>query len=590
MKDRLEPLAIFGAVVAVSLAVAVTAWAGLGVAWPYAALAGMASSVALLMAAAQWRRGGALDAQARAKVEALEAQLAQLREEFAGMGDRLAVLDTAMVEYSRKTVNAVASELDLVGSVVRDLAQTVAMHDAELFAKADPPRPQAPVPVRAEASQRAQASAWADASPAPEPAAWAPADPPAFATPDAREPERPAGLSAGDAALVARAIMQDGVELQLQPIVALPSRKVSLYEAHLRVRLADGRAVAAPQVMDLMRRPAADLAALGLTQAEQRELAGRLDAFLLATIAKIARHLLGRNRDAPILCALSPQALVDPQVYRALKELKWTEPDLVGRLLFQLGVHDMPAPGALDGEGLDAIRALGFRFAAHGLDHFGLDSRALFDRGFRYASAPAWLLIEAAEGSIATDIHPADLAGLMARHGLTLIVEDIDAESTMAELADFGVTLGKGELFGGPRPVRAEVLAGQPPEPAPAAAPAPAASPAPPTTARARIAAAASGPARAPAGSPAPLATGDRALTQAAARLGPTPSAAPGAPAARTPSAPPAAGNAIAAAPARRADGALAPTSPAAPPRPAASDVDEMRQSLRAFLTRSNGA
>jgi cyclic-di-GMP phosphodiesterase TipF (flagellum assembly factor) len=255
-------------------------------------------------------------------------------------------------------------------------------------------------------------------------------------------------------------------------------------------------------------------------------------------------------------------------------------------------VDDVPALGALDIEGLEAIRALGFRFAANGLDHLGLDSRALFDRGFRYASAPAWLLIEAAEGAVATEIHPADLAGLMARHGLTLIVEDIDAESTMAELADFGVTLGKGELFGGPRPVRAEVLAGQPPEPAPVAAPPPAASPAPPTTARARMAAAASGPARAPAGSPAPLATGDRALNQAAARLGPAPSPAPGAPApaARAPAAPPAAGNAIAAAPARRADGALAPASPAAPPRPAAGDVDEMRQSLRAFLSRSNGA
>jgi cyclic-di-GMP phosphodiesterase, flagellum assembly factor TipF len=579
VNERLEPLAIFGGIVTVSLAVAIATWSGLGVSWPYAALAGMVASVALLLAAAHMRRGQALDAQAQAKVAALEAEVSAMRAQLASVDERMAVLDTAMVEYSRKTVSAVASELDLVGSVVRDLAHTVAMHDAELFAKAEPPV----------AAPEAALSA---------PTAPHAAPPPSFTFDDDLEPERPAGLSAGDAALLARAILQDRVELQLQPIVSLPSRKVSLYETHLRVRLADGRSFAAPQIMSLLRLPARELAPLGLTEAERNDLAGRLDAFLLATIAKIARHLLGRGRDVPVLCGLSPQAAVDPQVYDTLATIKRAEPELVGRLVFQLGLDDLAALGALDLEGLEDIRALGFRFAANGIDHLGLDSRALFDRGFRFASASAWLLIEAAGGAIATEIHPADLAGLMERNGLGLIVEEIDAESTIAELADFGVALGKGELFGGPRPVRADVLAGQPPEPVPTPAPPPAAAP---TSARARVASVASGGIRALAAASAPLATGDRTLNQAAARIGPTPasapktaaspsSAPPAAPAPKRPTAATAAGDALASTPARRADGGLASSAATAPPQAAPQKVDDMRQSLRAFLSRSEGS
>ena len=63
------------------------------------------------------------------------------------------------------------------------------------------------------------------------------------------------------------------------------------------------------------------------------------------------------------------------------------------------------------------------------------------------------LLGEAAPGM---DIHPADLSRLLARFGLVLIVDEVERESAVPELLDYGVRCGQGRLFGAPRLVRAD--------------------------------------------------------------------------------------------------------------------------------------
>jgi cyclic-di-GMP phosphodiesterase TipF (flagellum assembly factor) len=60
--------------------------------------------------------------------------------------------------------------------------------------------------------------------------------------------------------------------------------------------------------------------------------------------------------------------------------------------------------------------------------------------------------------SAQSDIHPSDLADLLARSGVDLIAERIETEHMVVDLLDFDVRFGQGFLFSAPRPVRVEAL------------------------------------------------------------------------------------------------------------------------------------
>jgi cyclic-di-GMP phosphodiesterase TipF (flagellum assembly factor) len=78
---------------------------------------------------------------------------------------------------------------------------------------------------------------------------------------------------------------------------------------------------------------------------------------------------------------------------------------------------------------------------------------------------PTALLLNPATGA-QSDIHPGDLADLLARSGVDLIAERIENESAVVDLLDYDVRFGQGFLFSPPRPVRAEALQdGGAPEP-----------------------------------------------------------------------------------------------------------------------------
>ena len=96
------------------------------------------------------------------------------------------------------------------------------------------------------------------------------------------------------------------------------------------------------------------------------------------------------------------------------------------------------------------------------MDHVGdlrMEPKELADRSFRFLKVPAKLLLNPAAGSQG-DIHPGDLADLLARAGVDLIVERVEKESTVVDLLDYDVRFGQGFLFSPPRPVRADALQG----------------------------------------------------------------------------------------------------------------------------------
>jgi cyclic-di-GMP phosphodiesterase TipF (flagellum assembly factor) len=122
---------------------------------------------------------------------------------------------------------------------------------------------------------------------------------------------------------------------------------------------------------------------------------------------------------------------------------------------------------------LTLLAERGFPISLDRLDDLKVDPRTLSERGVRFVKVSGELLLRRG-GDSANQIHPADLADLLARFGIDLVADRIENEALVVDLLDYDVRYGQGFLFSAPRPIRSEVLqndliaeryAAPPPEP-----------------------------------------------------------------------------------------------------------------------------
>ncbi len=433
--------AIFIAVCMVLIAgsIGLVAYLRFGFTAAEAALAGLALLTALAVYDAVTARLRDR-AEASNQISTLSRNSGDLARQLAEFGGRLNAMDEKVehvLERSLQTAQPLAAELEELSTLVKQLADSVAVHDRALaqaaaHANAVPPVPDTRVAKLPEAAIAAAAAATA-APPAPAPT---------------RLPvERAiAGFEGLDRdaiiALVRDAIETAKIDLYLQPVVTLPQRKVRYYEAMSRLKAGNGEVVVA----------AADF----LKYAEAGALMPALDHLTVRRCVQVVRRLLLKNRDIGLFCNLSSMTLADagfPQLLEFVEANRAIAPSLV----FEFGQSAVRAMGPLEHESLAALAARGFRFSMDNVADFRVEPRELNERGFRFIKAPAALLLNRV-GAASSDIHPADFSDLLGRFGIDLIAERIETESIVVDLLDYDVRFGQGFLFAPPRPVRAEAL------------------------------------------------------------------------------------------------------------------------------------
>jgi cyclic-di-GMP phosphodiesterase TipF (flagellum assembly factor) len=392
-----------------------------------------------------------------------------LARQLAELGRRLSMVEgkvDTVIDRALATAQPLAAEIEELSTLVKQLADSVAAHDAVLAN----PAGQNPAFAEERGSERPRPMGILET-----PAATMPGGPlaslaatvtAAAPAPSSLERKIPAfaGMDRdGIIALLWDAIASSKIELYLQPIVTLPQRKVRYYEALSRLKTESGGIVAA-----------ADF----LPYAEAAALLPKLDSLSALRCVQVVRRLLLKNRDIGLFCNISGATLTDggfPKFLEFMDANRAIAPHLVLEFT-QSAVRGM---GPIENESLAALAERGFRFAVDNLTDLRLDARELNERGFRFVKAPAALLFNRATAA-STDIHPADLSDLLGRFGIDLVAEHIESESTVVDLLDYDVRFGQGFLFSPPRPVRAEALqglAGEAAAPVPAA-PAPSANPA----------------------------------------------------------------------------------------------------------------
>jgi cyclic-di-GMP phosphodiesterase, flagellum assembly factor TipF len=350
---------------------------------------------------------------------------ADLAKQVAEIGRRLNAVETnvsATVNKARGAVDPLAQEIGELGTLVRQLSDTVAGHDAALR-QSGVPRPIAPV-----------APSFRQRLPEPE----AEPEPESMGMP---EPPR-AKARWVNAETVLQAIEEHRIDLYLQPIVTLPQRKVRYYEALSRLRTDEGEVVAAADFIE---------------EAEAGGLMPRIDNLVMFRSVQVTRRLQLKSRDVGVFCNINPRTLTDASAFKQFLDFMDANRALSESLILEFTQNAYRTFGPIEMESLSALAERGFRFSMDHVADLRLEPRELAERSFRFLKVPAKLLLNRGVAA-QSDIHPEDLADLLARSGIDLVAERIENESMVLDLLDYDVRFGQGFLFSQPRPVRNEAL------------------------------------------------------------------------------------------------------------------------------------
>jgi cyclic-di-GMP phosphodiesterase TipF (flagellum assembly factor) len=349
---------------------------------------------------------------------------ADLARQVAELGRRISAMEAQVVTVTDKAAAAtrpLAAEIGELGTLLTQLAETVAAHDAQLASGrlAGPP---------AEAVQPAAMPPRRDESPV--------AAAPAGSRFQGQSPEAVTSL-------VREAIEANRIDLHLQPVVTLPQRKVRYYEAMARLRTADGELLLPSDFLGF---------------AEAGGLMPALDNAILFRCVQVLRRLLAKNREIGLFCNISAATLGDPAAFPQVIEFLDANRTLASALVIEMRQDAYRSLGPIETEAMAALWDRGYRFSMDHVVDLRIEARSLAERGFRFIKVPATLLLDKNEGL--GDIHAADFAGLLSRFGIDLVAERIESEGVVVDLLDYDVKFAQGFLFSPPRPVRPEVMQG----------------------------------------------------------------------------------------------------------------------------------
>ncbi len=362
---------------------------------------------------------------------------ADLARQVGELGRRVAAVESnalAVAPPGRKAADPLAREIEELGNLVSQLAESVAAHDAMLQdGGRSAQMAAAPATI---ASQEAMPPAAVETVAADGPDAATPSDSPAAGPFKGLDREAIVALLRG-------AIDANRVDLYLQPIVTLPQRKVRFYEALTRLRTEDGTMLLPEDY---------------LGYAEAAGLLPKIDNLLLFRSVQVLRRLHVKNREVGLFCNIALQTLNDTEIFPQIAQFLEANRVLAPSLVLEFTQDAWRSMGLLESEGLEGIAGYGFRFAMDRVSDLRLEPRQISERSIRYIKVPAELLMGRA--GVGADIHAADLSDLLGRFGVSLIADQVEREATVVDLLDYDVRFAQGLLFSPPRPVRADALQG----------------------------------------------------------------------------------------------------------------------------------
>jgi EAL domain-containing protein (putative c-di-GMP-specific phosphodiesterase class I) len=238
-------------------------------------------------------------------------------------------------------------------------------------------------------------------------------------------------------ARIAEAVAAERFEVLIEPIHVLAEGRPRHYEVTMRLRTADGEQL---EQADYTR------------AAQDSELLPHIDAARMLRATRVARRLAERGRQGSVLSALAGDSITDNAFLDAAQQQ--TANDGGVRLVLSFAQVDARRFTPAHAEALSTMAAAGFGFALEDVTDLEMDFGRLKALGFEFVKLDAQVFLDGMQAPGGC-IPAADICRYLSEFGLTLIVGAIEDDWLLAKIMGFGVLLGKGTLFGGPRLIKA---------------------------------------------------------------------------------------------------------------------------------------
>ncbi|WP_375458374.1 EAL domain-containing protein [uncultured Enterovirga sp.] len=428
----------------------------IGPSLPMAATTGLVGLATLAFALASVRQGRRRESKVSSELTALSERLLRMEERANALRE-----DSGLRAGAAQA--SLASDVELLGRLVGDLAESLGGHELQLQALRErrtemPAAVPTPVPAAVRAPDHVSPSILdLDLTSREDFARTAAAIlkklAPGAAAHETVSPAPSEADVAGENAVLA-ALDAGRVELHLQAIVTLPQRRTRFFEAQPRLRIADGDEASAL-------RPAAEV--MPILRRHGR--ASDFDRQALARVFAIARHLAGREGGAAIVCPIAPDLLRSADARAETARLFASEPEAARRVMLSIQQHHYASLDANEHEALTQLVSLGPEIALTEVTDLSADWDGLARRGIVVARIGCGLLLDPPNrGELRGGLRA------LARAEIRIVAGGVDRESDVPDLIELDIPLAQGEALGTPRSIRAD----------PAASPAPATAPDPP--------------------------------------------------------------------------------------------------------------
>lgn len=225
-------------------------------------------------------------------------------------------------------------------------------------------------------------------------------------------------------------LAENRVDLYLQPIVGLPSRKATFFECFSRVRDEEGNIILPRHYIKL---------------ADSSGLSGTLDNLLLFRLIQLIRKMGKRKENLKFFCNLSLSSLEDKEFFPQFVDYMTMNEEFSHRLVFELSKADYEAlpPNVLTM--MATMGRKGFGFSLDQVDTVDIDVKDLQKKYVRYVKIDSKVLETEFQEDELTEY-----VTYLRRSGIALVATRVEREAMVLHALDNNVEYAQGYLFSEP--------------------------------------------------------------------------------------------------------------------------------------------